>query len=118
MGEPLSIVIGGVQFGGELLETPAAALFRKNLPVYFKVRRHGKEYSGSLFPPLGHLDGEKTSSPEAGTIGWWEEGEALCFFAAKGDGNGPEVTPLCRVQGEMAKIVGLGAAFDVEIDLI
>ena len=78
---PKSIIItaGKVQVRAELNDTPTAKSIVDTLPIKAKAQRWGGEIYFSI-PVTAELEKGSRDILEAGELGYWPTGNALCLF--------------------------------------
>ncbi len=119
MPTALTICIGSLEFAGQLNDSPAARALAALLPLQIRMNRWGDEYYGALPQPLGVDEGPDAREEMAlGELAYWEPGNALClFFGPTPSSKGKEpraaspVTPVGRVEGDLAALRGMGRYF-------
>ncbi len=77
---PIALKIGGLEFVGELFDTPAAAGIAAHLPLEIKLSRWGEEYYGAVGGGVGPFPGKQIEEMAVGDLAYWEPGNALCLF--------------------------------------
>lgn len=78
---PKSVIItaGKVQVRAELNDTPTAKSIVDILPIKAKAQRWGGEIYFSI-PVTAELEKDSRDVLEAGELGYWPTGNALCLF--------------------------------------
>ncbi|HPC46417.1 MAG TPA: cyclophilin-like fold protein [Deltaproteobacteria bacterium] len=106
----MRIIIGTrtVRVTGELSDSPTSHLIARSLPLRGTARLWGDEIYFSV-PIRTCLENDARQDVEAGDIGYWPEGPALCiFFGPTPASTGPSprayspVNVVGRVHGDLA----------------
>ena len=101
MGTRIVVTAAGVRVRGELAETECARSVASVLPVEGRGNRWGDEIYFSI--PLRGVALDETAAEvlEAGDLGYWPPGRALCiFFGPTPASRGEEIraaSPVCRI---------------------
>jgi hypothetical protein len=75
----IKITAGGVQVQAELNDSPTAKSIADVLPIKAKAQRWGGEIYFST-PVTAQLEADSREVVEAGQLGYWPTGKALCIF--------------------------------------
>jgi hypothetical protein len=89
MPKSIKITAGGVQVQAELNDSPTAKSIAEVLPIEARAQRWGGEIYFSI-PVTAQLEADSSEVLEAGQLGYWPTGKALCIFfgptpASQGD---------------------------------
>ena len=82
MEREIKITAGGVLVTGKLFETATAEAIVKALPITGQAQRWGGEIYFSI-PVSAELEADAREVLEAGELGYWPTGNALCIFFGK-----------------------------------
>ena len=82
MAQKIVIKAGGIVVEGQLNDSPTAKAIADALPVKAKANRWGGEIYFTI-PVTAELEEDSRDVLEAGELGYWPTGEALCIFFGK-----------------------------------
>ncbi len=82
MGRNIKITAGSVGVSCELADTPTAKAILEALPIKGQAQRWGGEIYFSI-PVSAELEPDARDVLEAGELGYWPTGNALCIFFGK-----------------------------------
>lgn len=97
MAAKITITIGTVRLGGELLDTACARAIAEKLPIETEPDVWGDEFYFAI-PVKMALDETATKQVKVGDIGYWPPGNALAiFFGPTPMSSGSEPVPASEV---------------------
>ncbi len=122
MGREVKVIVGELTFDGSLNDSPTAEAVWRALPLEAACQRWGEEFYGAV-PIETELEPEATDLPQAGDLGYWPPGRALCLFwgptpASQGDEirAASPVNIVGRIRGDLTPLSGLGRQAVIRIE--
>jgi len=122
MATPIKITAGSIEIEAELNESKTANSIAELLPIEAKARRWGQE----IYLPISlHAELEEGARDilEAGELGYWPSGDALCIFfgptpASQGDEirAASDVNIIGKATGDLSQLTVVPDGADIKIE--